>query len=223
MTKKPYHISVSILVRHLILILCLTPKISNGQQLFKITYGNLDTDRVSLTSFKQQNELVIHNGFKLDTALIYFQIPGESGILVVDYKPILDTIKFNKCIDLLKPGSYVSFKNIIISDSLNNKFTPHNRIHYIIIPDTVYPHKDSESFIEIKRLQKLNYVRGTIYFSGTYFPNVQVFKIDNNNLSSLNKAFDRCAIDTKINFENVYYKDDNNKVVGPLNKIVTLD
>jgi len=223
MTKKTYHISISILVGQIILMLCLTPKISNGQQLFKITYGNLNTERVSLTSFKLQKELVIYNGFKLDTALIYFQIPGESGILVVNYKPILDTVKFNKCINLLKPGSFVSFENIIISDSSNNKFTPHNRIHYIITPDTVYSHKDSESFIEIKRLQKLKYVSGTIYFSGTYFPNVQVFKIDNYNLSSLSMTFDRCAIDTKINFENVYYKDDNNKIVGPLNRIVTLD
>ena len=223
MPKKTYHISTSILVGHLILMLCLTSKILNGQQLFKITYGNLDTDRVSLTSFKLQKELVIHNGFKLDSALIYFQIPGESGILVVNYKPILDTVKFNMCINLLKPSSFVSFENITLSDSSNNKFSPHNRIHYIITPDTVYIHKDSESFIEIKRLQKLNYVSGTIYFSGTYFPNVQVFKIDNNNLSSLNKAFDRCAIDTKINFENVYYKDNTNRLVGPLNKIVTLD
>jgi hypothetical protein len=143
--------------------------------------------------------------------------------LVVEYKPILDTVKFRKCINLLKPGSFISFENIIISDSSNNKFTPHNLIHYVITPDKVYPHKDSESFIEIKRLQKLNYVSGTIYFSGTYFPNVQVFKIGNDNLRSLNKAFDRCAIDTKINFENVYYKDDNNKMVGPLNTIVTLD
>ena len=186
-------------------MLCLTPKISNGQQLFKITYGNLDTDRVSVTSFKLQKELVIHNGFKLDSALIYFQIPGESGILVVNYKPILDTVKFNKCINLLKPGSFVSFENIIISDSSNNKYEPHNRVYYIITPDGVYPHQDSESFIEIKRIQKLNYISGTIYFSGTYFPNVQVLKIDNNNLSSLSKSFDRCAIGTKINFENVYY------------------
>ncbi|MBX2887795.1 MAG: hypothetical protein KF829_04010 [Ferruginibacter sp.] len=223
MKKKPYHISVSILVGHLILILCLTPKISNGQQLFKITYGDLDTDRVSLTSFKLQKELVIHNGFKLDTALMCFQIPGESGIFVVDYKPILDTIKFNKCIDLLKPGSYVSFENIIISDSSNNKFTPHNRIHYLITPDIVNTHKNSESFIEIKRLQNLNYVSGTIYFSGTYFPNVQVCRVYKNKSSFLTNAFERCAIGTKITLENVYYLDDDKKLVGPLNKTVTLD
>ena len=223
MTKKTYHILISILIGQIILMLCLAPKISNGQQLFNITYGNLNTERVSLTSFKLQKELVIHNGFNLDSVLIYFQIPGESGILVVNYKPILDTVKFNKCINLLKPGSFVSFENIIISDSSNNKFTPHNTIYYIITPDTVYPHKDSESFIEIKRLQKLNYVSGTIYFSGSYFPNVQVLIISNDNLIFLNKSFDRCAIGTKINFENVYYKDENSKVVGPMNKIVTLD
>lgn len=223
MTKKPYHISASILVGHLLLMVCLTPKISNGQQLFKITYGNLDTDRVSLASFKQQQYLVFHNGFKLDSAIVYFQIPGESGVFVVNYKPILDTIKFNRCIDLLKPGSYVSFENIIISDSLSNKFTPHNRVHYLITPDSLNPYKDSESFKEVKRLQNLKYVSGTIYFSGTYFTNVLVCRLSKNKSSFLTNSFDRCATGTIITLENVYYLDDENKVVGPLNKTVTLD
>jgi hypothetical protein len=223
MTKKLYHISASILVGHLILVFCLTPKFSNGQQLFKITYGNLDTNRVSLTSFKLQNDLVVHNGFKLDSANVYFQIPGESGVFVVNYKPILDTAKFNKCIDLLKPGSYVSFENIVISDSSNNKFTPHNLVHYLITPDNINSHKDSESFKELKRLQNLSYVSGTIYFSGTYFTNVLVCRVYKNKSSFLNNAFDRCAIGTKVTLENVYYLDNDSKVVGPLNKTITLD
>lgn len=223
MSKKILHILYIFFVGQLILVNCLIPKISIGQQLFKITYGNLDTDRVSLTSFKLQNELIIHNGFKLDSALIYFQIPGESGIFVVNYKPTLDTLKFSKCINLLKPGSFVSFENIIISDSSNNKYTPHNKIHYLILPDVVYPHKDSKSFIEIKKLQKLKYISGTIIFSGTYFANVQIIKIDLSNSSSLHQIFDRCAIGTKINFEDVYYKDRNNNVTGPLNMTITLD
>ena len=223
MTKKLFHISNTIFSGFLFLIFCLASNKSNSQQLFKITYGNLNTERVSLASFKRQKELAINNGFKLDSAIIYFQIPGEQGILVVNYKPILDTAKFNKCINLLTPGSYVSFENIILSDSSNFKYQPHNRVYYIITPDTILPHKDSESFIEILRFQKLNYTSGTIYFSGTYFSNVLVYRIDNKKSTSLIKAFESCAIGTKITFENIYYKDEKDKIVGPLNKTVTLD
>jgi len=108
--------------------------LKNGisQDLFKITYGNLDSIRVTAAQFKAQKELIVPNGFHLDSAIAYFSIAGQTGVGIVEYRPNYDSTRFNKYVDLLIPGSSIIFDNIRLRSREDAIFQPHNTVRYII-------------------------------------------------------------------------------------------
>jgi hypothetical protein len=61
------------------------------------------------------------------------------------------------------------------------------------------------------RLMNLNYISGIIYFSGEGFHNVVTFKVGTDS-TKLKQLFYRINNGSKISFENVYYKDNQNHI-----------
>jgi hypothetical protein len=185
------------------------------QQFFYITYGYLDTDSVTVKEFRAQKELKVYNKMHLDSATAYFHIPGKK-MITVKYRPETNSVKFKECLSLLVPGSKIGFDNIILSDSNNNKFQPHNLVNYYIVPEDHISHNPSKSVTEINRLRKLAYTSGKIYFKIPQ-QRPEVISFDSSKSISARNLFNRCTPESVIVFENVYYKDDKDRIKGPLN------
>ena len=207
---KTSHFIIAVLGQILIML-----SLSNhtfSQSTYKITYGNLDTNRIFVEDFKNQKQLKSPDGIFIDSAFAYFSIPGHNAISVVEYLPKFDSVKFHKYSDILVPGATVIFK-VFITDK-NHKSSP-VQLSYMFYSMTKgninFP--SSPQYLEWKKLRNLNYLSGTIYFSGTYFPNVIVFSIQQGKNEELKKLFDRCAIGTVITFDNTSYKDDKGILV----------
>lgn len=120
--------------KKIFLLLFTTFQLKNGnsQQLFKITYGKLDSFKVTAAQFKAQKELIVPDGFHLDSAIAYFFIPDQTGIGEVEYRPYFDSTRFNKYISLLTPGSSIIFANIRLRSREGDIFQPHNLVSYLI-------------------------------------------------------------------------------------------
>jgi len=94
--------------------------------------------------------------------------------------------------------------------------------------DTTYKYPDSLSAInarclaERKNLFSWDFTAGIIYFSGTNFPNVAIVKLGKNGNTELRQFAERVVPGTNISYEYVFYKDEKNKIVGPITKSVRL-
>jgi hypothetical protein len=171
----------------------------------------LDTNRIAVEEFKNQNALRLSDDLILDSAKAYFSIPGRY-ITAVDYHPYFDSIKFSYYCGLLIPGAWVTFM-VSVRDKVSN-ISSSVQLQYIIYSMVkMEKYASSPLILEWKRLRELNYKSGTIYFSGTKFINVVIFRIDNKNINELKKQFDRCALGSTITFENVTYYDEDDKIV----------
>jgi hypothetical protein len=201
------------------LVLC---KVCLCQASEKITYGNLGTMAVSVEEFKKQHTLKIPGNLILDSAIVYFSIPGKKNIISLNYYPHFDPVNFTKLCDLLVPGAWVTF-NIFFRDRVIQKpgsVSLGYAFYGMTKRDRVVP--SSPSVTEWKRLRELAYSSGTIYFSGTCFDNVIAFRVEAGNLSKLKELFDRCAPGSKITFENVVYTDEK-QVISRLSKTFELE
>jgi hypothetical protein len=152
---------------------------------------------------------------QLDSATVHFHIPGRK-MITVKYRPVFDSFNFKKCISQLVPGSIIGFDEIVLSDSNNNKFQPHNSVSYHIVPDDYISSNPVKSVIEIVRLSKLSYSSGKIYIK---IPGLRPEVISPGSSSGITtkSLFNRCTPGSVIIFENVYYKDDKDRIKGPLN------
>ncbi len=162
---------------------------------------------ISVEEFKGQHKLKIPDNFILDSATLFFSIPGQQYIKQLNYYPNYDSINFSSICNLLVAGSWVSFR-IMLTEKFQKKQSIVD-LGYIFygINKIKKQQATSASDIEFKRLSGLNYISGTIYFSGTYFPNVITFRVNDSDLSKLRELFYRCAPGSKITFEDVLYKD----------------
>ncbi len=207
---KTSHFLITVLVQTLIMLFSSNHTFS--QSTYKITYGNLDTNRISVEEFKNQQQLKSPDGIFIDSALAYFSIPGQNAIAVVEYLPKFDSVKFRKYSDILVPGATVIFK-VFVAEK-NHKSIP-VQLSYVFYSMTKgnINLPSSPQYLEWKKLRDLNYLSGTIYFSGNYFPNVIAFNIKQGKTDELKKLFDRCAIGSVITFDNTSYKDDKGILV----------
>jgi hypothetical protein len=189
------------------------PACSFSQQFFSITYGHLTTDSVTANEFRAQKELKAYN-MRFDKATAYFHIAGKK-MQVVTFRPVFDAAKYKAALLALVPGSIIGFDGIVLSDSNNNKFQPHNLINYYIVPDDHISSNPTKSGTEITRLSKLRYTSGNIYFK---IPGQrpETININSSKNIAVQKMFGWCTPETVIVFENVYYRDDKDKLKGPL-------
>ena len=210
---KTSHFLIAVLGQTLIMLSLSSHTLS--QSTYKITYGNLDTNRISRISveeFNNQKQLKAPDGIFIDSAFAYFSIPGQTVIALVEYLPKFDSIRFHKYSDMLVPGATVIFSVFIKDKSHKSDSVQLNYMFYSMTKGNInFP--TSPQYLEWKKLTDLNYLSGTIYFSGTYFPNVISFKIRKSKKNELKELFGRCAIGTVITFDNVSYKDDKGILV----------
>ena len=193
------------------LMLCLSNH-TFSQSTYKITYGTLDTNRISVEEFKSQKQLKYQDGISIDSAVAYFSIPGQTAISLVEYLPKFDSVKFRKYSDILVSGATVIFK-VFITDKDHKSYPVQLSYMFYSMTKGNINFPSSPQYLEWKKLRDLNYLSGTIYFSGTYFPNVIAFNIQQGKTEELKKLFDRCAIGTVITFDNTSYKDDKSNLV----------
>ncbi|RYD75931.1 MAG: hypothetical protein EOP53_15645 [Sphingobacteriales bacterium] len=183
-----------------------------SQSRYKIAYGDLDTNRISVEEFKNQKQLKSPDGISMDSAVAYFSIPGQTTIALVQYLPKFDSFRFRKYSDMLVPGATVIFSVFIKDKKHKSDSVQLNYMFYSMAKGNInFP--SSPQYLEWKKLTELNYVSGRIYFSGTYFPNVISFSIKQGKTEELKKLFDRCAIGTVITFDNTSFKDDKGILV----------
>ncbi len=183
-----------------------------SQEQPRFNFGILDTTVVSVEEFNNQKELIIEKGFKIDTATAYFSGANFPLIRLVRIYPNFDSLTFSKFRDSIVPGSVVSFDVISSKISTNKHFrTTLSFVFYSLKKIDNY-FSESSTRTEWKRLRELKYIKGTIYFSGSFFPNVVTISINSENLPQLKKQFDRCGPGSSITFENVYYHTDENKI-----------
>ncbi len=192
-----------------------SPGICFCQQFFLITYGYLDTDSVTAKEFRAQKELKLHNNMQLDSAVVYFHIPGKK-MKIVAYRPVFDAANFKKCLLQLVPGSVIGFENIVLIDSNHHRFRPHNLVRYHIVQDDFISTSPAKSGIEISRLGGFAYTSGKIYFK---IPGQrpEVLSLDGVKSTAFRNLFNSCTPGSILVFENVYYKNEKDRVTGPLN------
>lgn len=75
---------------------------------------------------------------------------------------------------------------------------------------------------ERDKLFYLNFISGTIYFSGGSYKNVEAVTVGKNGNAQLKKVAERAVPGVTVIYDNVFYKNDKNKMTGPINKTVTL-
>ena len=195
---------MTILGQTLIMLSLSTPIFS--QSTFKIKWGDLDTNRISVEEFRNQKHLNSSEGLLIDSAFVYFSIPGQNKIAMVEYLPKFDSVKFQKYSNLLVPGATAIFKIFVTGKNYKSLLVQLSFMFYSMTKKNI-TFASSPQYLEWKKLKYLDYVSGTVYFSGTYFPNVIAFRIQQGKLEELKKLFDRCAIETVITFDNVSYRD----------------
>lgn len=208
---KTSHFLIAVLGQTLIMLSLSSHTLS--QSTFKITYGSLDTNRISRISveeFNNQKQLKAPDGIFIDSAFAYFSIPGQTVIAVVEYLPKFDSIRFHKYSDMLVPGATVIF-SVFIKDKNHKSDTV--QLNYMFYSMKGKSISSSTQNLEWKKITDVNYLSGTIYFSGTYFPNVISLRIQQDKKDELKELFGRCAIGTVITFDNVSYKDENGILV----------
>ena len=210
---KTSHFLIAVLGQTLIMLSLSSHTLS--QSTYKITYGNLDTNRISRISveeFNNQKQLKAPDGIFIDSAFAYFSIPGQTAIALVEYLPKFDSIRFHKYSDLLVPGATVIFSVFIKDKNHKSDSVQLSYMFYSMTKGNIkFP--SSPQYLESKKITDLHYVSGTIYFSGTYFPNVISYRIQQGKSDGLKKLFERCAIGTVVTFDNVSYKDEKGILV----------
>lgn len=187
-----------------------------SQNMPRVRFGTLDTNRVSVEEFNDQTGLTITKGYKIDSAMAYFSGANFSDVHVVNLYPHYDSLLFFRYKKSVMPGSVVSFD---VSSSLPPADTHFKTcLNYFFYGlkkvDTFY---NDPKLAEFKRLLDLKYIKGIIYFSGEFFPNVVSFYVNPGNLSELKKYFERAGRGTTITFENVYYLKDD-KTIDTINR-----
>jgi hypothetical protein len=208
---KTSHFLIAVLGQTLIMLSLSSHTLS--QSTYKITYGDLDTNRISRISveeFNNQKQLKAPDGIFIDSAFAYFSIPGQTAIALVEYLPKFDSIRFHKYSDMLVPGATVIF-SVFIKDKHHKSDTV--QLNYMFYSMKGKSISSSPQNLEWKKITDVNYLSGTIYFSGTYFPNVISYRIQQGKTDELKKLFGRCAIGTVVTFDNVSFKDEKGVLV----------
>ncbi len=85
--------------------------------------------------------------------------------------------------------------------------------------DSVFFQSKSELF---NQLESLEFVSGTVYFSGKGFPNVISSSLTKTSGMALSSLFDKCTIGSVITFEKCKVKDDDGKSLKTLHKSILL-
>jgi hypothetical protein len=111
--------SIYIFLLPLIAASCLTSQIV--EQSCNIQFGALKSQRISVSEFTEQKEIVISNKYSIDTATAYFFIPGNQAVLLVPMYPSFDSVKFKNAEKLLYPGASITFKVISHKKENNNQ------------------------------------------------------------------------------------------------------
>ena len=205
---KTSHFLIAVLGQTFIMLSLSSHTLSQSK--YKITYGDLDTNKISVEEFINQKQLKSPYGLSIDSAVAYFSIPGQTAIAMVEYLPKFDGFRFRKYSDMLVPGATVIF-SVFIKDKNHKSDTV--QLNYMFYSMKGKSISSSPQNLEWKKITDVNYLSGTIYFSGTYFPNVISFRIQQGKKDELKKLFGRCAIGTVITFDNVSYKDENGILV----------
>ncbi|CAN5661256.1 hypothetical protein BH11BAC3_BH11BAC3_20650 [soil metagenome] len=175
-----------------------------AQSVTPVKFGVLDTSVISVEEFMAQKELIVNEQFMLDSVKIIFGGANFYTVKHVDFYPRFDSLNFSNYKKLIRPGSWVTFmtnlkeKNTGLSKEVNLNFVFYSMTRKEFSPP-------SEKHLEWKMLRNLNYVSGTIYFSGENYNNVVVFNIKGSSISNIKSAFDRCVTGTKITFEKVVF------------------
>lgn len=174
-------------------------------------FGSLDSSRVSVEEFNMQRDLRVSDGYRIDSAVIYFSGANFFNVQVVNFIPNFDSVKFVACKKLLAPGSAAVFDVLI-------KKKPTNAPFKVALPFVFYSITKEKSALpnasneEFKRLLKLDFRSGTVYFSGSNFSNVVSVFIRPESVSEAKKYFERCGPGSIITFDNVTIKDERNNL-----------
>lgn len=112
----------------------------------------MDTNRISVEEFINQKQLKLPAGLSIDSALVYFSVPGQASISAVDYLPKFDSVKFHKYSSILIPGASVIFKVFITGD--NHKSFPVQCGLYLLFNDK--KRKDNFFFTPLFRMEETN-------------------------------------------------------------------
>ncbi|MGC4103362.1 hypothetical protein [Ferruginibacter sp.] len=164
-------------------------------------YGN----KIGLSSLKNAKKVVISNDLAFKSAQVYFSGTGFKSVwtqtLTQSSLKELDSL-----IALCQPGSQIIFDNIYIT-AKNGKAYGIEGKSYTVITDEELKKIQDNSLAEFRRLINLDFVRGTIYFSGANFSTIQqVFGKDMN--TEKHKVSERCAPGSVITFDNCVYKNE---------------
>jgi hypothetical protein len=170
----------------------------------ELTIGNISGTKISISQLLAQKEIKLTKGFKLITGQLYFSGNGFPNVLTISVLGIPD--KVDSLLKSCKPGSQIVFDNFKVADSSGREFYIAGKV-YTVLTDEEASTLESHSFAELVRLINLNFVSGSVYFSGTYFPNV--VRISGSEINTAKKyLFARSAPGSTISFENCIYKNE---------------
>jgi hypothetical protein len=152
-------------------------------------------------------------------ALVYFSGNGQSQVKMATFYSS-DLPSLMKMIDSTSNGAIVTFDYLkYVNGYGDTKLI--TEIPYKFNKGTDTVKYESNIIKELKKLINLNFISGTVYFSGTYFPNVLITYPKG--IESLNTYFKRCAPGTIVVFENCIYKNEDGSVSKPLSKSFKLE
>jgi hypothetical protein len=147
------------------------------------------------------------------TALVYFSGNGLSQVKAATFYSS-DLSNLMKMIDSTSNGAIVSFDYLKSINEVGKTKTI-SKIPYNFNKSNDSARYESKAVKEVKKLMALDFVSGTIYFSGENFVNVILTKPKG--VNSLKTYYDRCGPGSIITLDNCVYK----KFDGTLSKPIT--
>lgn len=183
-----------------------------------ITLADITGIKIGVSQLMAQRTIKITNGFKLISGQLYFSGSAFPNVVIISI-PGFDVQRdslFKSC----KPGTQINFDNIKVADSTGKEYYISDET-FTIITDNDASELAANSITELRRLINLNFVRGAIYFSGTYFSSVAGIYGSEINKAKYNLSA-RCASGSIISFENCVYKNENDVLVRLPDRLIKL-
>jgi hypothetical protein len=146
--------------------------------------------------------------------MVYFSGNGQSQVKVATFYSS-DLPALMKMIDSTSNGAIVTFDYLkYVNEYGEAKYITEIPCKFNKGIDTIK--HESNIVKELRKLVNQNFISGTVYFSGTYFPSVLITYPKG--IGSINTYFQRCAPGSIVAFENCIYKNEDGSISKPLNK-----
>jgi len=172
--------------------------------------GNRNLSLIGISDLKSQKQITISAGFSFKNAVVYF---AGNGFPVIYYhtlsKPSLKEL--DSLIAKCQLGATITFDNVKVADKNGKEYAIQGSSYKVSTDEEAIKALDN-TLTEFRRLINLDFVSGTIYFSGTFINVQRAFGKDINTLKYTYSQM--CYPGSIITFENCVYKNEKGMLVS---------